>query len=100
MYYSQNEQTAAANKANAARAVAQIDRVIVTAVKGGWRYEAAMKDGSREMIRKLATREYALAHLHDCLVCSGKTGLGAIVNFGQKPTDHDSHVKTYAIVQK
>lgn len=78
-------------------ALANIDHVECSSVKNGYRYTAVMKDGRREVIRALATREYALAHLHSGMACSGKTGLGAIFNFGQKPVYPEELLKTYEI---
>jgi hypothetical protein len=53
--------------------------------RGGWRYTATAKDGAEYVVRAKATRLYPAAHVWDRTVCTGKSGLGAVVNFGAKP---------------
>lgn len=67
------------------------------ALPKGWRFEAEMADGSRQVIRAKATRAYDLAHLHSGRVCTGKSGLGAVVCFGQKPSTYAPLVRTFRV---
>lgn len=65
---------------------------------GGYRYRAVMPDGTSQLIRAKSTTSYTAAHLHSEMVCTGKTGLGSVISFGQKPTSPSLHIKSFAIV--
>jgi len=76
-----------------------IERIECIEVSGGFRYEAVMSDGSRQVVRAKATRRYSLAHVHNGVACTGKTGLGAVTNFGAKPTYPSFFRQSFPIVQ-
>lgn len=73
----------------AERAHAEIERVVAVSLGSkGFRYEAVKRDGSREVIRKSANW-YGFATLYPGAANSGKSGLGAVFKFGQKPGQPD-----------
>lgn len=57
--------------------LARIDRVVAQAITGGWRYYAVYTDGTRDVLRKKATRLYRYAYAHNGAVTSGSRGLAA-----------------------
>ena len=62
--------------------------VSVEAVKlsQGYRYIGTYEDGTKEVIRKKATRLYANAFFYNgAIVCSGPKGIAKYFTFGQKP---------------
>lgn len=87
----------AAAPALAVSLLESIARVERRTIPQGYQLVAVMNDGTERVIRWTATRPYEAAHLHASMVCTGKTGLGSVFSFGQKPSANAPCLKTYAI---
>lgn len=77
----------------------EIERVTVEELKDGYyRYFAHYADGSKEVIRKKASRRYNKAYQYTEMVTSGnKSGLALHFTFGKKPSKFYTPIKTFNV---